>query len=56
MNHRSIAALTLLQKHIHQRDLSELLDKLATLLLTGIHDRTAIGFTDKLPRTGWRNI
>lgn len=34
MNHRSIAALTLLQKHIHQRDLSELLDKLATLLLT----------------------
>ncbi len=34
MNHRSMAALTLLQKHIHRRDVSELLDKLALLLLT----------------------
>lgn len=34
MNHRSLAALTLLQKHIHQRDLTELLDRLATILLT----------------------
>ncbi|HHA1766316.1 TPA: Rpn family recombination-promoting nuclease/putative transposase [Enterobacter cloacae subsp. dissolvens] len=33
MNHRSMAALTLLQKHIHQRDLSELTDRLATLLM-----------------------
>lgn len=33
MNHRSMAALTLLQKHIHQRDLSEILDQLATLLV-----------------------
>lgn len=33
MEHRSMAALTLLQKHIHQRDLAELLDRLATLLL-----------------------
>ncbi len=33
MNHRSMAALTLLQKHIHQRDLSEILDRLATLLV-----------------------
>ncbi|WP_345829960.1 Rpn family recombination-promoting nuclease/putative transposase [Erwinia sp. HDF1-3R] len=33
MNHRSMAALTLLQKHIHQRDLTCLLDRLATVLL-----------------------
>ncbi|GLR09332.1 ISNCY family transposase [Mixta theicola] len=33
MNHRSMAALTLLQKHIHQRDLADLLDRLATLLM-----------------------
>ncbi|EAM6083068.1 Rpn family recombination-promoting nuclease/putative transposase [Salmonella enterica subsp. enterica] len=35
MNHRSMAALTLLQKHIHQRDLAELVDRLAPILLTG---------------------
>lgn len=35
MTHRSMAALTLLQKHIHRRDLSELLDRLAATLLTG---------------------
>lgn len=35
MTHRSMAALTLLQKHIHGRDLSELLDRLAATLLTG---------------------
>lgn len=34
MCHRSMAALTLLQKHIHRRDLADLLDRLATLLLT----------------------
>ncbi|ARJ44379.1 hypothetical protein B1H58_20375 (plasmid) [Pantoea alhagi] len=33
MNHRSMAALTLLQKHIHQRDLAELTERLATLLM-----------------------
>lgn len=33
--HRSMAALTLLQKHIHQRDLSELVDRLAPILLAG---------------------
>ncbi len=33
--HRSMAALTLLQKHIHQRDLAELVDRLAPILLTG---------------------
>ncbi len=35
MGHRSMAALTLLQKHIRQRDLAELTDKLATILLAG---------------------
>ncbi|ORM89904.1 Rpn family recombination-promoting nuclease/putative transposase [Pantoea cypripedii] len=34
MGHRSMAALTLIQKHIHRRDLAELLDNLATLLQT----------------------
>lgn len=35
IGHRSMAALTLLQKHIHQRDLTELIDKLAPVLLAG---------------------
>lgn len=34
MQHRRMAALTLLQKHIYQRDLAELLDRLALLLVT----------------------
>lgn len=34
-DHRTMAALTLLQKHIHQRDLIEILDKLASILLAG---------------------
>lgn len=33
VGHRSMAALTLLQKHIHQRDLAELIDKLAPVTL-----------------------
>lgn len=33
MNHRSMAALTLLQKHIHRRDMATLTDRLATLLM-----------------------
>ncbi|WP_028716074.1 Rpn family recombination-promoting nuclease/putative transposase [Pantoea ananatis] len=33
--HRSMAALTLLQKHIHQRDLAELVDKFVPVLLAG---------------------
>jgi predicted transposase/invertase (TIGR01784 family) len=33
--HRSMAALTLLQKHIHRRDLTELVDRLAPILLAG---------------------
>lgn len=35
MEHRSLAALTLLQKHIHCRNMAELMDKLVTLLLAG---------------------
>lgn len=35
MNHRSMAALTLLQKHIHRRDLADLLDRLAATLMAG---------------------
>ncbi|WP_411752602.1 Rpn family recombination-promoting nuclease/putative transposase [Serratia sp. (in: enterobacteria)] len=35
MNHRSMAALTLLQKNIHQRDIAELTGRLATILLAG---------------------
>jgi predicted transposase/invertase (TIGR01784 family) len=33
MTHRSMAALTLLQTHIHQRDIATLTDQLVTLLL-----------------------
>lgn len=33
MNHRSMAALTLLQKHIHRRDIATLMDRLVTLLV-----------------------
>ncbi len=35
MHHRSLAALTLLQKHIRQRDLADLLDRLVILLQAG---------------------
>ncbi|MGP3593028.1 Rpn family recombination-promoting nuclease/putative transposase [Vagococcus sp. WN89Y] len=35
MEHRSMAALTLLQKHIRQRDLAEQLDSLTSVLLAG---------------------
>jgi len=35
MEHRSMAALTLLQKHIRQRDLAEQLDSLTNILLAG---------------------
>jgi len=38
MEHRSMAALTLLQKHIHQRNLTVLMDKFVTLLLTDYLD------------------
>ncbi|TPW38729.1 Rpn family recombination-promoting nuclease/putative transposase, partial [Serratia sp. SRS-8-S-2018] len=35
MNHRSMAALTLLQKHIRQRDLAELAERLSAILRAG---------------------
>lgn len=34
MQHRSMAALTLIQKHIRERDLSDLMDRLITIMLT----------------------
>lgn len=37
MQHRSMAALTLLQKHIRQRDLAELMDRLVSILMAGDH-------------------
>jgi predicted transposase/invertase (TIGR01784 family) len=42
IGHRRMAALTLLQKHIHQRDLAELIDKLATTLLAGYLSSTQV--------------
>lgn len=33
MTHRSMAALTLMQKHIHQRDMVSIIDRLSTLLM-----------------------
>lgn len=33
MQHRSMAALTLVQKHIRQRDMAQLLDKLTRLFM-----------------------
>lgn len=41
-NHRSMAALTLLQKHIHHRDLAELVDRLAPILLAGYLSSTQV--------------
>lgn len=35
MHHRSLAALTLLQKHIHRRNLADLQDRLAATLVSG---------------------
>lgn len=40
--HRSMAALTLLQKHIHQRDMAELTDRLAAILLAGYLSSTQV--------------
>ena len=42
IDHRRMAALTLLQKHVHQRDLAELIDKLATTLLAGCLSSTQV--------------
>ena len=40
--HQRMATLELLQKHIRQRDLAQLLDKLSELLLTGLATQTQV--------------
>lgn len=42
MQHRSMAALTLLQKHIRQRDLAEMMDRLVTILQAGYHSSSQV--------------
>jgi len=42
MQHRRMAALTLLQKHIRQRDLAELMERLVPVLLKGYHSSSQI--------------
>lgn len=42
MQHRSMAALTLLQKHIQQRDLAELMDRLVSILMAGDHSSSQV--------------
>ena len=42
MQHRSMAALTLLQKHIRQRDLTELMDRLVSILMAGDHSSSQV--------------
>jgi predicted transposase YdaD len=66
--HRSMAALTLLQKHIHQRDLAELVDRLAPILLAGylsssrsyrwytIYSRQARQLTPKPLYANWHSV
>ncbi|MBM7341430.1 Rpn family recombination-promoting nuclease/putative transposase [Pantoea coffeiphila] len=53
MHHRSMAALTLLQKHIHQRDLTELLDRLCTVLIAGyLTGQQLVSLINYLVQTG----
>ncbi|WP_044643537.1 Rpn family recombination-promoting nuclease/putative transposase, partial [Klebsiella variicola] len=40
--HQRMATLELLQKHIRQRDLAQLLDKLSELLLTGLATQSQV--------------
>lgn len=42
MQHRSMAALTLLQKHIRQRDLTDLMDRLVSILKAGDHSSSQV--------------
>lgn len=42
MQHRSMAALTLLQKHIRQRDLTDLMDRLVSILKAGDHSSSHV--------------
>ena len=55
MIHRSMAALPLLQKHIHRRDLADLLERLVTTLLAGHLTGQQLVIADKPPRRGRRN-
>jgi len=51
--HRSMAALTLLQKHIHQRDLAELVDRLVPILLAGyLSSSQVISLAQRVPQHG----
>lgn len=53
MHHRSMAALTLLQKHIHQRDLTELLGRLCTVLIAGyLTGQQLVSLVNYLVQTG----
>lgn len=53
MRHRRIALLELVQKHIRQRDLTSLLDRLVSLLSQGYTERElVISLTDYLLRSG----
>lgn len=42
MQHRSMAALTLLQKHIRQRDLAEMMDRLVSILQASYHSSSQV--------------
>lgn len=55
MTHKRIALLELLQKHIRQRDSSELLDQLVMVGSERLHYRGSTKSCDKLHHTGWRN-
>jgi len=53
MHHRSMAALTLVQKHIRQRDMARLLDQLAALLIMEQMSRQQIvGLVNYMIRAG----
>lgn len=53
MHHRSMAALTLVQKHIRRRDMARLLDQLADLLMMELMSRQQIvGLVNYMIRAG----
>lgn len=56
MQHRSMAALTLLQKHIRQRDLAEMMDKLVSILMAGDHSSSQVIIIGKLHCAGGRSL
>ena len=56
-DHRSMAALALLQKHIPHRDLTELVERLALILLAGyLSSSQVISLVHYIYRTGWRSF